>query len=106
MYVLSFQDSPCLHVFSLTGEKLRSLIKCDYEGNAHVRRCYSFCLDKKLNILVSDTHAQNIKVYSQEGALLHTLEDTQDEDKTMRPVGIALTENNNIICISECTLYG
>ena len=32
VYVLSYQDSPCLHVFSLTGEKIRSLITRDGEG--------------------------------------------------------------------------
>ena len=105
LYVLSDTDSPCLHVFSLTGEKIRSLIACDEDGNAQVRRCISFCLDKKLNILMADFVAQNIKVFSQEGALLHTLGDTQDEDKTMIPTGIALTDNNKIICTSFDTNF-
>ena len=100
VYILSDRDSPCLHVFSLTGEKLRSLITRDYEGNAQVRRCDSFCLDKKQNILMTDYPASNIKVFSQEGALLHTLGDTQDRDKTIRPHGITLTDTNKIICIS------
>ena len=73
VYILSIQDSPCLHVFSLTGENIRSLIIRDYEGNAQVRQCYSFCFDKKQNILMSDYQAGNIKVFSQEGALLHRL---------------------------------
>ena len=103
LYVLSDTDSPCLHVFSLTGEKIRSLITRDTNGNAQVRRCESFCLDKKLNILMADYGAGNIKVFSQEGALLHTLGDTQDGDKTITPIGIALTDNNKIICISVDT---
>ena len=101
VYILSEQDSPCLHVFSLTGEKIRSLITCDYEGNAQVRLCFSFCLDKKQNILMSDSGARNIKVFSQEGALLHTLGDTQDRDKTIQPIGITLTDTNKIICTSD-----
>ena len=105
LYVVSYQDSPCFHVFSLTGEKIRSLITCDYEGNAQVRRCYSFCLDKKQNILMADYSAENIEVFSQEGTLLYTLGGTQDEEKIITPVGIALTDNNNIICISEFTKY-
>ena len=100
LYVLSERDSPCLHVFSLTGEKIRSLITLDRDGNAQVRRCESFCLDKKLNILMPDDLAENIKVFSQEGALLHTLGDTLDRDKTIIPTGIALTDNNKIICTS------
>ena len=106
LYVLSTQDSPCLHVFSLTGEKIRSLITSGYEENAQVVRCYSFCLDKKQNILMADYKAQNIKVFSQEGALLHTMGNTHDEDSTLQPPGIALTDTNTIICTSSPTQFG
>ena len=102
VYILSYQDSPCLHVFSLTGEKMRSLIK----GNAQVMQCSSFCFDKKQNILMSDYLAGNIKVFSQEGALLHTLGDTQDGDKTIIPEGITQTDTNNIICTSSFDNFG
>ena len=101
VYVLSDRDSPCLHVFSLSGEKIRSLITRDKDGNAQVRRCHSFCFDKKQNILMADYGARNIKVFSQEGALLHTLGDTQDKDKIIQPEGITLTDNNKIICTSH-----
>ena len=87
MYVLSKQDSPCLHVFSQTGEKISSLITRDLEGDAQMKLCFSFCFDKKQNILMSDYKDGNIKVFSQEGALLHTLEDTQDEEKTIYLMG-------------------
>ena len=106
LYILSDQDSPCLHIFSLTGEKMRSLITRDIKGNAQVRKCLSFCLDKNQNILMSDKQAGNIKVFSQEGALLHTLGDTQDEDNTMAPQSIALTDTNKIICTSVYTKFG
>ena len=101
LYVLSDEDNECLHVFSLTGEKIRSLIIC----NIQVSKYNSFCLDKKQNILMSDTEARNIKVFSQEGALLHTLGDTQDRDKTIIPHGIALTDTNKIICTSHDTHF-
>ena len=100
VYILSEEDSPCLHVFSLTGEKIRSLITRGVCGNTQVMQCFSFCLDKKQNILMSDFVAGNIRVFSQEGALLHTLGDTQDEDKTIKPLGITLTDTDKIICIS------
>ena len=106
LYVLSYLDSPCLHVFSLTGEKISSLITRDYAGNAQVSQCFSFCFDKKQNILMSDNVAGNIKVFSQEGALLHSLGDTQDRDKIIKPHGITLTDSNNIICISPETKFG
>ena len=101
LYVLSTQDSPCLHVFSLTGEKISSLITRDDSVNAQVRECFSFCFDKKQNILMVDYGAGNIKVFSQEGALLHSLGDTQGRDKTIIPHGITLTNSNRIICTSD-----
>ena len=100
VYIVSDQDSSCLHVFSLTGEKIRSLITSD------TRMCFSFCFDKKQNILMSDLVAGNIKVFSLEGALLHTLGDTQGEDKTIKPHGITLTDTNKIICTSYQTNFG
>ena len=101
LYVLSTQDSPCLHVFSLTGEKISSLIARDVKGNAQVRVCYSFCFDKKQNILMSENRAGIVKVFSQEGALLHSVGGTQDRDKTIKPHGITLTNSNNIVCTSD-----
>ena len=101
LYVLSTQDSPCLHVFSLTGEKISSLITRDVKGNAQVIGCYSFCFDKKQNILMSENRAGIIKVFSQEGALLHSVGGTQDRDKTIKPHGITLTNSNNIVCTSD-----
>ena len=103
LYVLSIQDSPCLHVFSLTGEKISSLITRDYSGDAQVRQCYSFCFDKKQNVLMSDYLAGNIKVFSQEGALLHSLGDTQG--RHIKPHGITLTDCNTIICVSDDTKF-
>ena len=105
VYILSTHDSPCLHVFSLTGEKIRSLITRDDMRNAQVRLCFSFCLDKKQNILMSDNFAGNIKVFSQEGALLHRLGHTCNKDKTIKPYGITLTDTNKIICTSYDTMF-
>ena len=101
LYVLSYQDSPCLHVFSLTGEKISSLITCDYSGKAQVRVCYSFCFDKKQNILMAENRVGIIKVFSQEGALLHSVGGTEGRDKTILPHGITLTDSNNIVCTSD-----
>ena len=105
LYVLSIKDNPCLHVFSQTGEKIRSLITRDDMGMEDVRICYTFCFDKRQNILMTDYAANNIKVFSQEGALLHTIGDT-DRDKTITPHGITLTNSNKIICSSYDTKFG
>ena len=109
-FVLSISDSPCLHVFSQSGEKLRSLITCGTEGNEQVKRGLFFCFDKHHEILVSDYGENSIKVFSQEGALLHTLGYTQEKEKEMRPNGIcprgiAVTNDNKIICASSDTMF-
>ena len=105
VFVLSYRDNPCLHVFSQSGEKLRSFITCDILGNKQVKQGYFFCFDKQQNILISDCVDNSIKVFSQEGALLHTLGHTQEE-KRIKPRGIVVTNNNKIICSSYETMFG
>ena len=101
VFVLSMRDNPCLHEFSQSGEKLRSLITCGTESNKQIKSGYSFCFDRHRNILISDFGDNCIKVFSQEGALLHTLGDTQDTEKLMQPRGIAVTHDNRVICASS-----
>ena len=104
VFVLSSSDSPCLHVFSRSGEKLRSFITRGARGNEQVKRGYFFCLDKQQNILISDWADSSIKVFSQEGALLHTLGCTQKRKKKIEPTGIVVT-NDKIICASSNTMF-
>ena len=104
VFVLSSSDSPCLHVFSQSGEKLRSLITRGEQGNEQVKLGLYFCLDKQQNILISDYIDSSIKVFSQEGALLHTLGCTQEKEKKIKPTGIVVT-NNKIICASSNTMF-
>ena len=106
VYVLSTEDSPCLHVFSLMGENIRSLITRNQWGDAQVRRSFSFCLDRKQNFIMGDYHDQSIKVFSQDGILLNTLGNTENEEKTIKPCKVTLTENNKIICTSPDTMFG
>ena len=105
VFVLSSSDNPCLHVFSHTGEKLRSFITRDRRGNKQVKQGYFFCFDKLQNILISDYSDNSIKVFSQEGALLHTLGHTQEEEKKIKPRGIVVTNDNKVICASSLTKF-
>ena len=104
VFVLSSSDNPCLHVFSRSGEKLRSFITRGEQGNEQVKRGYFFCLDKQQNILISDYKDNSIKVFSQEGALLYTLGCTQEEEKRIKPTGILVT-NDKIICASSYIMF-
>ena len=105
VFVLSL-NNPCLHVFSQSGEKLQSFITCGKQGNEQVKEGYFFCFDKQQNILISDFSDNSIKVFSREGALLHTLGYTQEEEKKIKPNGIVVTNENKIICTSYLTMFG
>ena len=105
VFVLSMRDNPCLHVFSQSGEKLRSLITRGTETNKQIKSGYSFCFDRQRNILISDYSTNSIKVFSREGALLHRMGDTQEEEERIRPNGIIVTDDNKIICASYGTKF-
>ena len=99
MFVLSCEDNPCLHVFSLSGEKSRSIVTSGIFG-MQVSIPYSFCLDGHNNILISDCYASNIRVFSPEGDLLHTIGQQGHQAGTFYlPTGIAIN-NNKLICVS------
>ena len=71
IYVLCPRNNPCLHVLTLEGDKLHSLITCG-EG-MDVLRPYFFCLDPLNNFVLSDYKSRSIRVFSSEGNLLHTI---------------------------------
>ena len=105
VFVLSWKDNPCLHEFSKAGNKLRSFISHGMEYNEQVRQGYYFCFDNQNNILISDRSAGCIKVFSQEGTLLHIVGVTKEEEKRVKPVGILITPNDKIICASSSTIF-
>ncbi|KAI6646136.1 6-bladed beta-propeller [Oopsacas minuta] len=100
------QDVKLLDGFIVSGEKLRSFITCSEQGNAQDEGPNTFCFDEKQNIQIGDVIDRNIKVFSLDGDLLHTLGDTQDDDKRIVPNGIVVTNSNKIICSSLGTNFG
>ena len=99
IYILSNDDNPCVHVFSLTGDKLRSFITRGLTG-MQVRRAYFFCLDSEKNLIISDRWDSCIKVFSPNGILLHTIGDSQDFPRIGSPRGIALTLQLKLVVIA------
>ena len=105
MYVLSDVDSPCVHVFTHTGHKTRSLITC---GRVmQIAQSYIFCLDTKKNLIISDFYADQIRIFSNEGDLLHTIgERGHQVGMFYCPHGLALTSNLNLVTVSWNNNYG
>ena len=101
MFVLSRGDNPCIHVYNLSGEKSRSLVTGGGIG-MQVSGAFFFYLDRLNNIVISDNFADNIKIFSPEGDLLHTIGHEGEELGTFyRPYGIAILNNTKLICLSQ-----
>ena len=98
VYVLC-NDNPCVHVFSHTGEKLRSLISLGYP--------WLFCLDAAENIIISDFYDHNVKVFTKEGALKTIIgKEGNEAGMLFKPSGVALTKELNLVVVSHNNNYG
>ena len=105
LYVLCPYDNPCLHVLTLEGDKLHSLITCG-EG-MDVLSPYFFCLDPLNNFVLSDCESHSIRVFSPEGNLLHTIgREGHQQGMFYHPAGVAVTPNGRLVCVSANKNYG
>ena len=98
MYVMfgHWSSSPPFHlqIFTLEGELVRCLIK-----QSEIRESYFFSIDQLGNIIVTDYFGDEIKIFSKEGEVLHTI--TSDmlpgDQKFNYPTGVAIYRQNRII---------
>ena len=105
IFVLSLVDNPCIHVFSLEGNKTRSLVTRGGIG-MQVKEAYFFCLDEQNNIVISDYNVHNIKVFSPAGDLLHAIgREGNETGMFYQPKGIAVN-SNKLVCVSSNKKYG
>ena len=105
VFVLCYY-SPCVKVFSYTGRLMRSLITLGGIG-MQVNYPTFFCLDTDRNILLSDHTAHQIKIFSKEGTLLHTLgKYGREPGMHTYSQGIALTSNLKLVIVSSNRNYG
>ena len=105
LYVLCPDDNPCLHVLTLEGDKLHSLITCG-EG-LDVLHPFFFCLDPLNNFVISDSESHSIRVFSPEGNLLHTIgREGHQQGMFYYPRGVAITPNGRLVCVSQNRNYG
>ena len=84
-----------IHIFTISGVIIRSFIKLD-NGTGLIY----LCLDLNNNIIVSDNGSNSIQIYTINGELIHRIVCKNN------PNGIAVDNNNNIICVCEdCVVY-
>ncbi|KAI6659834.1 hypothetical protein LOD99_10588 [Oopsacas minuta] len=96
-YVLC-TDNPCIHVFSHTGERLRSLISMG--SQMEITTPHFFCLDPAGNILIRDFTSKAIKIFSKEGNHIRTIEVVEEGDRIIwlsRSLGLVLTNELNLV---------
>ena len=79
-----------IHIFTTSGVIIRSFIKLD-KGTSDIY----FCLGFNNNIIVSDNVSNSIQIYTINGELIHRIVCKS------YPNGIAVDNNNNIICVCE-----
>ena len=105
LYVLCPDNNLCLHVLTLEGDKLHSLITRG-EG-MDVLDPEFFCLDPLNNFVLSDFKSHSIRVFSPEGNLLHTIgREGHQQGMFYKPGGVAVTPNGRIVCVSMNENYG
>ena len=104
IYVLCPDSNPCLHVLTLEGDKLHSLITCG--KGMDVLEPFFFCLDPLNNFVLSDTESHSIRVSSPGGNLLHTIgREGHQQGMFCEPQGVAITPNGRFVCFSENENY-
>ena len=105
LYVLCPDNNPCMHVLTLEGDKLHSLIT---RGRGmDVLYPYFFCLDPLNNFVLSDNESHSIRVFSPEGNLLHTIgREGHEQGMFYHPGGVVVTPNGKLVCVSQNENYG
>ena len=83
-----------LQLFNLEGE----LVKCLIKEN-EIRRSYFFSIDRLGNIIVTDYRSNQIKIFSKEGDVLHTITSAMlpGDQNFSFPRGVAIDKQNRII---------
>ena len=106
IYVLCPASNLCMHVLTLEGDKLHSLITCG-EG-MDVLAPFFFCLDPLNNFVISESESRSVRVFSPEGnLLLHTIgREGHQRGMFYNPRGVAITPNGKLVCVSGNRNYG
>ena len=83
-----------LQIFNLEGE----LVKCLIKGN-EIRHSSFFSIDRLGNIIVTDWRGNQIKIFSKEGDVLHTITSAMlpGDQEFSYPSGVAIDKQNKII---------
>ena len=104
MYVMSNTDKYCIHVCTLSGDKIESVItRGEFRARMQVQFSNYFLRDQNNNFIISDYNDHVIKVFNASGKnLLYKV----GVDEMNYPMGMALTRAGELIVVSENILNG
>ena len=94
IFVADHSEINNIHIFTESGDIIRSFIKLD-NGTGLI----SFCFDLYNNIIVSDCNSNSMQIFTINGELIHKIVCKSN------PTGIAVDNNNNIICAGYAVVY-
>ena len=93
--VLFWYSNYPIQTFSIDGNLIQTITSQDQLMEA----CY-FCVDRHLNIIVSDRRANNLKIFSIEGHLLTTIgQEGEGPGKFCQPKGIDVDKEDRIVVV-------
>ena len=103
--VLSSLDNPCLHIFTLQAIKVKSIISKGW--GMQVNWAHFLCVDNNSNIVISDCFGHQIKVFSSEGCLLHTIGQYGEQKGELNlPTAVAIINKTKLVCVSDNVNFG
>ena len=92
--------SPCIQFYDYSHQLIREIIIRE-EGNQVINPWY-FCLDRELNILITDFSADVVMIFSNGGELLYKLgKSGEQRGDFISPTGIATDREGRVIVVSH-----
>ena len=94
------QGPNCIHLFSRSGELLRSFVTHGEDGMVYHPQF--FCLDASGNILITDYNLNNIKILSPTGQLITMIgKEGHGKGELRCPYGICVTQLGTVFVVSS-----
>ena len=96
LFIVLFRECPYpVQSFSRDGTLMHSIV-----SQEQLIRTNHFCLDRHMNIIISDTYAHNIKVFNREGLLITIIgQEGTEPGQFQSPRGIAINREGLIVVV-------
>ena len=92
--------SPCIQFYDYSHQLIRQIVTRG-ECNQVINPCF-FCLDREFNIMMIDSSADRVLIFSNRGELLHKFgKRGNGRGDFIYPTGIAVDKEDRIIVVSE-----